>query len=133
MWRICLLLVPVIGCGRSEGPKTAIVTGQVTLDGTPLDEGSINFLPSDGNGVPSGAKISAGAYRAEVPLGEKRIEIRAPKIVGQKDAYEGDPQSPKINIIEERIPLRYNAQSELKANVYATTPATDFQLESASN
>jgi hypothetical protein len=133
MRKVSLLLalaISVVGCGRPEGPKTSVVTGEVTLDGAPLDEGAINFLPVDGNGVPSGAKISSGTYRADVPLGEKRVEIRAPKIVGQKDAYVGDPNSPKINIVEERIPLRYNAQSELRTKVSEKTPATNFPLQS---
>ena len=99
------------------------------LDGTPLAEGAINFVPIDGKGVPSGAKIANGTYRADIPLGEKRVEIRAQKIVGQKDAYEGDPNSPKIDLSEERMPARYNTQSELKANIYSRTPPADFTLE----
>jgi len=135
MWRCFLLLAFLtctIGCGRSDGPKMIAVTGQITLDGKPLDAGSISFLPVDGNGVPSGAKISGGAYRADVPPGEKRVEIRAPKVVGQRDAYQGDPNSPKVDIIEERIPHRYNAQSELRAKVADKIPPIDFKLESAS-
>jgi len=126
----CLILTGVIvGCGRSEGPKTATVSGKVTLNGAPLESGAINFLPADGVGIPSGAKIANGTYRADVPLGAKRVEIRAPKVVGQKDAYEGDPKSPKIDLIEELIPPRYNAQSELKATVAAGSNAQDFSLE----
>ncbi len=127
----CLLtmVATLIGCGRAEGPKTAVVSGKVTLNGTPLESGQINFVPSDGVGTPSGAKITDGAYRADVPLGTKRVEIRAPKVVGQKDAYEGDPASPKIDLIEELIPPRYNAQSELKATVATGSNVQDFSLE----
>ncbi len=125
-----VVAVTLVGCGRATGPQTAVVTGKVTLDGTPLSEGSINFLPKDGIGVPAGAKVTNGTYRAEVPLGDKRVEIRAPQVVGQKVAYEGDPNSPKIDLIEERVPARYNAQSDLKATVAASNKPTDFALES---
>lgn len=119
-WTFVFLLsaaATLTGCGEAKGPKTATVSGKVTLDGTPLADGSINFLPVDGVGVPAGGKITNGAYTVTVPLGDKRVEIRAPKVVGQKDAYEGDPKSPKIDLIEERIPARYNANSDLKTNV----------------
>lgn len=129
---LCILVIVSIcqmGCGRKgDGPETATVTGQVKLDGTPLAEGGISFMPSDGVGIPSGAKIVNGAYRAEVPLGEKRIEIRAPKVIGQKPAYDA-PDSPKIDIIEEKVPARYNANSELKATVVKGSNTFDFPLE----
>jgi len=126
---VLTVLTASIGCGRVEGPQTAVVSGNVTLDGTPVADGAISFVPIDGKGAPSGAKIANGTYTADVPLGEKRVEIRAPKVVGQKDAYQGDPNSPKIDLIEERIPARYNAQSELRTNVYATNPPSDFVME----
>ena len=125
-----VVAVTLVGCGGATGPQTAVVAGKVTLDGTPLSDGSINFLPTDGLGVPAGAKITNGTYRADVPLGDKRVEIRAPMVVGQKVAYEGDPNSPKIDLIEERIPPRYNSQSDLKATVAASNKPTDFALES---
>lgn len=123
------MIATLIGCGRAEGPKTAVVSGKVTLNGAPLESGQIIFVPGDGVGIPSGAKISSGSYRADVPLGAKRVEIRAPKVVGQKDAYEGDPNSPKIDLIEEMVPPRYNSQSELKATIATGSNVQDFSLE----
>lgn len=132
--RTCLvglltMMVTLVGCGRASGPQTAVVSGKITLNGAPLESGQINFVPGDGVGAPAGAKISGGNYKADVPLGAKRVEIRAPKVVGQKDAYEGDPNSPKIDLIEEMIPPRYNAQSELKATVNTGRNVQDFSLE----
>lgn len=124
-----VLALGLSGCGRAKGPVTAVVTGKVTLNGESLADGSINFLPADGNGVTSGAKIVNGTYRADVPPGPKRVEIRSTKVVGQKVAYEGDPNSPKYDIVEERIPDKYNANSELKASVNAGSNKADFPLE----
>lgn len=127
----CLLalVLACLGCGKEEGPKAAQVSGKVTLDGTPLAEGSINFLPADGVGAPAGTNIVKGEYSVRVPLGAKRVEIRAPKVVGQKVAYEGDPNSPKIDLIEELVPARYNAASELKAVIAEGKNTADFPLE----
>lgn len=124
----CLTLL-VIGCGKADTNSKSL-TGTVTLGGKPLEKGSISFIPKDGNAVTVGAKIVDGSYSATVPFGEKRIEIRAPKVTGQKLAYEGDPNSPKIDIVTELIPARYNNQSELTFSVDAKSAKADFTLES---
>ena len=128
---VLVLFTITLGCGGgSKGPLTAVVSGKVTLDGEPLADGSINFIPADGKGTPSGAKIAKGYYSASVPLGDKRVEIQASKVIGQKVAYEGDPNSPKYDIKQELIPSRYNAESKLKATVTKSGNKADFSLES---
>ena len=127
-------MITLTGCGgRPAGVPTATVTGKVTLDGTPLEKGSITFIPVDGIGAPSGGNIVKGLYTAEVQLGQKRVEIRSTKVTGQRDAYPGDPKSPKLDIFEELIPLKYNAQSELKSTVNKGANTADFPLELPKN
>ena len=118
----------LIGCGKSKGPPTAVVSGKVSLDGAPLEKGVINFVPTDGKGTTEGGKIVKGAYSVTVGLGDKRVEIRSPKVVGQRDAYPGDPNSPKMDITEEVVPSRYNSRSELKVPVTGRK-AEDFKLK----
>lgn len=126
---LCLLsLVILAGCQKEDGPAKFPVSGQVTLDGTPLAEGQISFMPSNGVGISTGGKITNGSYRVDVPLGEMRVEVRAPIKVGEKPAYDA-PDSPKVPIIEEKIPVKYNANSELKATVVKGTNKADFKLE----
>ena len=36
------------GCGGPERPETAPVTGQVTVNGKPLEKGTIQFIPTNG-------------------------------------------------------------------------------------
>ena len=115
------------GCGGAKGPPTGTVSGNVTLDGKPLETGSIAFIPKTGDAPTSGAKIVKGYYSATVPLGKKRIEIRAPKVVGQRKAYD-TPDSPVIDIIEELIPARYNSTSELETEIATGSSAGDFKL-----
>lgn len=113
---IAVMLVGVAGCGPHEVPK-ALVRGNVTLNGAPLKEGSIKFIPAAGDGPTTGAVLkSDGEYSAEVPAGLMRVEITSPKVTGKRKAYD-TPDSPTIEITEEQIPERYNAKSELKYEV----------------
>ena len=126
---VCLLgLLVLLGCQKDDGPAKSPVSGQVTLDGTPLAEGQISFMPGNGVGISTGGKITNGTYRVDVPLGEMRVEIRAPKKVGEKSAYDA-PDSPKMPIFEEKIPVKYNANSELKTTVAKGANKADFKLE----
>ena len=57
----CLGLVRVVtGCGEVEYPS---VTGRVTLDGRPLSDAAVSFMPGDEQGVPSlGIADGRGIY-----------------------------------------------------------------------
>ena len=116
-------------CGQSDSVITAKVTGQVTLDGKPLERGLIQFLPTDGHGSAAAAEIQRGNYAVAVPLGSKRVEVTSPKVVGKQKAYD-TPDSPVMNIIEEQIPWEYNAQSQLKADVSRERTKFDFAVQS---
>ena len=124
---VCCVLI-LCGCGNPE-PKSQTLTGSVILGGKPLEKGSINFIPKDGKAVTVGAKIVDGSYKALVPFGDMRVEIRAPKVTGQRSTYEGDPNSPKVDIVTELIPDRYNTNSELSFTVDAKSNSADFALE----
>lgn len=127
---LLILITTSSGCSAPSGPPTEVVSGNVTLDGKPLPQGTIGFFPVDGAGATSGAAITNGVYTANVPLGSKRVEIRAFKVIGQKVVYEGDPNSPKTDIKEETIPPRYNNQSDLKITVVKGKNPANFSLES---
>jgi hypothetical protein len=127
---LLLTIAFVVGCGGG-GPKTSKVKGQVTLDGAPLEEGNIVFIPTDGKGVTSGGKITKGEYTADVPYGEKRIEIRARKVVGTKPAYEGVADSPMQEIAVELIPLRYNSESVLVWTIDSEASDVNIPMETA--
>lgn len=102
--------------GCSTDTKHGTVTGSVSLDGQPIKSGNIRFDPSDGHTATADATITDGKFSATVPPGEKRVSITAPKVVGTKKVYE-TPNSPTVDLTEEMLPKRYNAQSELKATI----------------
>ena len=68
----------VAGCGGGM----ATVSGKVTYDGSPVEDGTITFLPADGKGPSAGGKISGGSYVVDnLTPGPKVVQIVAVKKV----------------------------------------------------
>ena len=118
-WLAPFLLLAVAGCG-SGGPPRLRVVGAVTLDGQPLADGAISFLPA-GKGVAAGATIAGGRYVVEGAKGptpgEYRVEIRASAPSGKqvKDSF----GQASISEMESIIPARYNDKTTLRAEITA--------------
>ncbi len=110
----CVLISLAAGC--SGDTKSGVVSGNITFDGAPLKSGIIRFDPVDGHAATAEAIITDGKFSAEVPPGEKRVSITSAKVVGKKKMYD-TPDSPVIDLTEELLPKRYNANSELKLTV----------------
>src|SRR5688572_24074536 len=95
----------IVGCSSEAGKAT--IAGNVTLDGQPLKAGLIRFVPADGQTPTADASITDGKFTAQVPVGEKRVSISAPKVVGTRKFYE-TADAPTVDIVEELLPARYN-------------------------
>lgn len=121
------MLPAVIGCS-SESPRSS-VKGMVTLDGQPMASGLINFVAVDAGAQTAEAVITEGRFEAVVPPGEKRVEIRAPKITGKKKMYD-TPDSPTVDVVAELLPRRYNVDSELRMTVADGEQDKSFELTS---
>ena len=63
--------------------------------------------------------IENGTYKVEMPPGEKCVQISAMKVVGRRQVYEGDPNSPVVDDVREMIPPQYNAASTLTVSAAA--------------
>jgi len=103
------------------------VQGLVSLNGNPIETGSILFEPKDGKGAPVSAHIADGNYSANVQPGAKIVRIRAPKVVGQELVYPGSKDSPMTDTIEEQIPAAFNRHSQLERDIVADD-TVDFVL-----
>ena len=115
--------------GCSKKPNIGTVTGDVTFDGRPLSSGVIHFEAADGKAAPVDAAISDGKYAIEMPPGDKRISISAPKVTGKRKAYDL-PDSPMVDIVQELLPVQYNAQSDLTLIVVAGPQIKNYDLKS---
>jgi hypothetical protein len=118
-------LAMMVGCGGSAGE--AVVTGDVKVDGQPLDKGTIRFVATDGGAPTAEADIAAGKFTAAVEPGAKRVEIQAPKVTGRRKMYD-TPESPTVDIVGESLPPRYNADSELTMTVAEGEQEKSFDL-----
>ncbi|UUO06655.1 hypothetical protein M4951_25340 [Blastopirellula sp. J2-11] len=110
-----LLVIAAVGCGPSHPPVLPI-TGLVTLDDQPLEQGSLIFEAPGQR--PATGKIKAGAivemttfdHNDGVPLGEHKVAI----FVVKEDYAYVTPENPGVSSgssnmqVTSLIPQRYN-------------------------
>ncbi|EAQ77512.1 hypothetical protein [Blastopirellula marina] len=117
------------GCAQADNSDrfepTNAVTGAVTVDGVPLESGSIQFTsPEDvRQGSEAFAEITAGEYNANVTAGEKIVLIRSPQPSGSPDVTGTVPT-------KETLPAKYNTRTTLKAVIEQGPTTVDFTLGS---
>jgi hypothetical protein len=122
------LLVVVLGCSSEDG--RAPVRGEVKVDGSPLEEGSINFFPAgDAQGPSAGGVIAEGKY--DIPqamgpvIGKNRVEIRGVKKTGRQVPNHMAPGTMREELVE-ALPVEVNTKSQLVRDVVAGTNVIDF-------
>jgi hypothetical protein len=128
-----LLWLLAAGCGAEPGPARRPVSGSVKLDGKPLSDGAITFLPADG-GPPAIAELSDGRFsigRSEGPApGPYDVEIVAVRPTGKRIRHPDLP-SETTEEVHNVVPARYNARTKLRVDVKADDENTfDFNLSS---
>jgi len=109
------------GAAPTEKPAAAgwaEVSGQVTIDGKPLPDGTITFRPGDAGTVVQG-RISEGTFKIDRTSGLRpgpyRIEISSlPPGV--------EPGKPEV------VPRRYNVASELRREMQQGANMLQFEL-----
>jgi hypothetical protein len=115
------------GCG---GSVRRAVAGAVTLDGRPLDEAVILFVPLDAGGRKTGGPIAAGRYEMGQHVGllpgRYRVEIADdPPIDPTMRPGQVKPQPRR------KLPIVYSTSSPLTIEVGADDSADfDFELSS---
>ena len=119
----CLFLA---GCSRGGLSE---ISGTVTYDGQPIQSGTIQFLPDDGNGPTAAGVINDGRYAMKVAPGKKKVQIEGFKVVGRRRHRADDPTSPMVDVREQILPERYNAKSTLTQDVASNVRVYDFDLK----
>jgi hypothetical protein len=123
----CLLalllgVVVIAGCGDANARQA--VTGTVSFQGRPLDQGRIYFAPTAEGVSEAGATIEDGKYSipGDVGLvpGTYKVSIFSYDRTGAKVSSDEVPGDPGAAQFKERIPEQYNKQSKLTAEITAS-------------
>jgi hypothetical protein len=122
-----------VGCG---GPQRATVEGIVTLDGKPLADVEVQFIPESEQGrgatPASGYTDEAGRYRIEaagaggVCVGPNRVCVNDAKLMmpgGGTDPNDGTPGAvPKAGPRRSRVPQIYSDATQTPHRNVAVRP-----------
>jgi hypothetical protein len=112
------------------------VSGNVTLDGQPLQTGEIHYVPAQGaEGPIAGSIIEAGVY--EIPAVEQGVRSGNKYSVqitslSPSGTFVADPNEPsgKREALENIIPAKYNEASELSVQITPGDNVHSFELTS---
>lgn len=125
---LCAACIALTGCGRHD-PRVTI-QGTVSLDGQPLSEGEVVFMPDDPALRAEGATITGGSFTIRVLKGPHRIAIQA-HVAEKRKLVPGAPPgaSPEFDS-RSIIPARYNDKSTLSFTVESSRDRPRFDLTS---
>ena len=120
-----------LGCASRDTPDLGKVSGVVTLDGEPLPQATVEFQPTEAGGVTSfGTTDDEGKYELSYSVGIDGAKVGEYKVritsYRQEHVEDGPPRE-----IPERVPPKYNSQTELVRTVEAGSQTMDFELTGA--
>jgi len=126
----CALALGLVGLAGCAGPNSP-VEGTVSVDGTPVDVGSIVFVP-EGGGQPSGGDIRDGKYsiaeeRGPAP-GKYKVQITWNRKTGKKVkdvADTGETKDVRVQV----LPDKFNKSTELTAEIKPGSNTVNFDLK----
>jgi hypothetical protein len=122
-----VVLAALLAAGCSS--KAGTISGTVTMDGQPLDKGTISFAAAEGAAQPVTAEIVNGSYSTKLEAGKKFVQISAPLLVGQRKQYNA-PDAPTDDIWEERLPAKFHAESKLEVEVKPGSNSKNWDTQS---
>jgi hypothetical protein len=119
--------VAIAGCGRAATDRRS-VSGEVTLDGKPVDGGNIQIDPLDAKqtsatgaliqvgrySIPRQTGLAPGKYRVRIYWADRKV--KADSVPGAPGSA-GPPGPMSVAPLKELIPAKYNTESELTIEV----------------
>jgi hypothetical protein len=131
-----LLLVAATapGCSRTSANQ-GNVCGRVMLDGKPVEQGTIAFMPiEDTKGAATGGSIENGRYEIVglhgPAVGWNRVEVHARCKTGRMIPYGFGGSGKTIEEETEGIAVQFNSDSTLKAEIKHGDNTCDFDVAS---
>jgi len=135
--RLNLLLMTVvflIGCGSST--DRVPVSGVASYDGEPIENGTVELIPTDGTSGPATGSVIRGgrweiaADKGPMSGGTYLVRITGVRKTGRK-FVDRDRPNQTFDVFSNYIPVGYNAQSTLKITISPDSRqnSIDFVLE----
>ncbi|QDU62814.1 hypothetical protein Pan216_36850 [Planctomycetes bacterium Pan216] len=134
-WAVLLgTLILSQGCGGENGPPMGQVTGKVSYNGEPVNEGLVVFQSDDGRfaaqaELEDGGSFHLKTYLGGVPVGSYGVLVQPPTVT-----FPDTPDSPGGEGFKEvkNIPQKYRDKqtSGFKANVAAGSNDFAFEMKS---
>jgi hypothetical protein len=118
----------LLGCGSGDAGRYT-VTGKVTFQGQPVEQGEITFEDPTAGQVNSSQLGSGGSYSLDVPAGDFKVSV-APPLIEMKGTADSPPDMVR-NPAVKNIPKKYwvRETSGLSAKVDKNAKAFDFELK----
>lgn len=134
VYKYCLLALTLTccpSCTASNGRQAA--SGQVTIDGQPIEKGSIMFLPLDGKSIKTGGPIVNGRFDISAETGpvagKHRVLVFWEKDTGK--TYVDRDSGDVYPVRKEGLPQIYHSEnSPLQVEFSPNVKSYDFQLKS---
>ncbi len=127
---LCSALLILVGCTNEKAFERTQVEGMVTLNGSPIEQGVITFIPA-GKGATAGANIKAGKFvipKEKGPSpGNYRVEIDSSVPTGNK-ILDTDGET-MVDEYANPIPPQFNRLTELKVTLKNGNNQQLFDLE----
>ena len=144
------LLSFAAGCGRDGGPPLAPVNGKVTLYGKPYPNAIVSFTPEGGGPAATSSTDQNGDYelwsagKKGAAIGKHKVSvttIKEPvKTTSFSDVRSDDPRyaaeiaaggaaAYKVKEEKEKIPAKFNKDTELSMEVTSGTNKIDLDLK----
>ena len=126
IFALIVLSFLITGCGK----KMVEISGKVTYDGSPIQDGTVGFSGKDNNvGLVHGAEIKDGLYQMKLPPGNYDVRFQA---------FEEGKASPTVppwlagNAVSkvQILPVQFTMGRTIKREVSATGGTFDFDLKS---
>jgi hypothetical protein len=124
-WASLILALFLMGCG-SDGPERGVVTGKITLNGEPLEGADVEFQPEEGS--PSyGMTDGKGRYDLMYTRDKRGAMIGEHTVRITTSTTDTDARGNEV-AVPQRVPPKYNAQSELTREVKPGRNKFNFEL-----
>lgn len=133
---LCMMGLVAVVCGCDRGPAMGTVRGTVTLDGQPLEQGSVQLTAIDGRAPTAGAQIVNGKFETRAAIAKYRVQIESNVLRGP-GGNKPDPNK-KIDkyakgadlVPVSLVPDKYNKFSTLEVDVKPGVQDEKFDLQS---